>query len=109
VHEGLETVSGETIVEGFVRHPDAVLVVEGPEQVCERFHLGAAQRRDDGEKQPVGRDRPKPFGLPGGTTPVIDVLDGQGTSQGAPGFDKLGGRQAGQWQPPLLVGLATPA
>jgi hypothetical protein len=56
-----------------VRDLDAVLMIEGPEQIRERFHLGAAQRRDDGEKQPVGRDGPQPLGLTRLTAHVIEV------------------------------------
>jgi hypothetical protein len=102
-HEHREAQPCEAIVEGLVRHMDAVLVIERAEQVGERFDLRARERGDNREKQPVRCHRPQPFGLPGGTTQVVDVLDGQGTGQGASDFDKLSGRQAGQWQSPLLL------
>jgi hypothetical protein len=45
----------------------------------------------------------------GATTTIIHVLDKQRASQNAPHLDKLSRREAGQRQPPLLVGVATPA
>jgi hypothetical protein len=94
-HELHEASPREAIAKGLVRHLDPVLVIEGTEQVGERFDLRARERGDHREEQLVRCHRPQPFGLSRGTTEVIDVLDGQGTSQRAPDFDKFRDRQAG--------------
>lgn len=54
----------EAVVECFVRHVDAVVILEGATQVRERLHAATRQRRYHREKQPMRRDRPQPDGLP---------------------------------------------
>jgi hypothetical protein len=67
----------EPVVERLVCEGDAVLVIELAQQVSEGLNRPAGKRRDDREEQPAGRDRSKPLALPGGTTDLIDIVDGQ--------------------------------
>ncbi len=108
-HERGKSRAGQAVIERFVGDLHAVLIIEGAEQISERLDVHAGERRDDREKQSMGRDRAQPFGLAGLATELIERIDGQRTRESIPDPGKLSGRQGGQRQPPLLVGVVTPA
>ena len=88
-HEQREPDPGEPIVKGFVRHVDAVVIIEGAQQVRERRHVATGQRRHHREEQPMRRDRPQPDGLPRVTPELIDGLDRERPCQDVPDLGKL--------------------
>jgi hypothetical protein len=55
------------------------------------------------------RDSTQAFGLAGVAPELIHRVNRERTSQDVTEFGKLGARQGGQWQSPLLVGVVTPA
>jgi hypothetical protein len=93
LHERREPRAREPVVERLVGDPDAILVIESPQQVGQRFDPSAAQRRDHRQEQPVRRYRPQPKRLAGVAANLIDLVHRQRARQGVTESGKLRRRQ----------------
>jgi hypothetical protein len=73
----LEARPRKPVVERLVRNRDAVLMIELALQVSERLDATARESRDRREEKPVRRHYSKPLTLPGISTELVNIFNGQ--------------------------------